>query len=335
MRERHETINGPYRRGRRWRVVETSAAGAHATCSFESEASALAYIASFTDASKGRTVSAVLDAYLDHRKNDLGKRSIVTLGHRLKAILRVVERDRPLSQLKPSVAAELYRLRATEVKADTHRGELAAAAAMLDWCRKQGWLAANPFADVEPTGRKAVRSDHLRIAEARKFLAAALEDGTDAGLAAALALLLGLRASEVCDRLVRDVDDGARVLWIDHGKTRSSNRHVIVPAILRDRLAQLTASRDGSERVFRDLDRHGLWRYVKRLCKALKIAGISPHALRRTWSAISAETMPMDSVSKALGHASTAVTRRHYQPGNAEEQRKGAVALRAIAGGRR
>lgn len=335
MRERHETINGPYRRGRRWRVVETSATGAHATCSFASEADAIEYIASFTDASQGRTVSAVLDVYLAHRKTDLGPRSLVTLGHRLKAILQVVARDRLLSQFTPAVAAELYRSRSATVKPDTHRGELAAASAMLEWCRTQGWLAVNPFANVHPTGRKAVRSEHLRIAEARRFLTAALEDGTNAGLAAAIALLLGLRASEVTDRCVRDVDDGARVLWIDHAKSKAGNRHVIVPAILRARLVQLTASRAGGERVFPGLDRHGLLRHVRRLCKALKVAGMSTHALRRTWSAISAETMPMDHVSKALGHASTSITRRHYQPGNAEERRSNAVALSAIAGGKR
>ena len=49
---------------------------------------------------------------------------------------------------------------------------------------------------------------------------------------ALLALTMGLRTSEVMNRVVRDLDDGARYLWIDEGKTENARRHLEVPSVL-------------------------------------------------------------------------------------------------------
>lgn len=51
-------------------------------------------------------------------------------------------------------------------------------------------------------------------------------------LGALLALTMGLRTREVMNRVVRDLDDGGRSLWIDEGKTASARRHLEVPAVL-------------------------------------------------------------------------------------------------------
>jgi integrase len=336
-RERKEQAHGPYRRGRKWRVVETSATGARATCSFETEALALDYIAQFNDQAEGRTVSGVIDAYLAYQATQgLRPGSVTTLRYRLKGITRVVERDRLLSAVSPATAAELYAARVATVKPDTHRGELAAARGLFAWCVKRGWLQANPFAAVEPEGRKVTRKGHLRIDEARAYRDAALDDATDSGLAAALALLLGLRAGEVVGLRVRDVDDGARVLWIDGAKTDAGDRHLEVPEELRARLRRRIANRAPEERLFGEVDRHWLGYHVQRVGVLAKLTRkVTPHMLRRTWSAIGAETMPIDAVSRALGHAGVAITRRHYQPTNAEERRAGASALATLGSGNR
>lgn len=334
MRERTEKAHGPYRRGKKWRVVETAANGARSTCSFKTEAEALDYIADFNDEAEGRTVSGVLDDYLEHLENQgLKPGSITTLSYRLKAITKVVERDRLLSQVTPAVAAEMYAGRVVKVKADTHRGELAAASAMFAWCVERQWLRSNPFATVKPEGRKAVRKDHLRIDEARLYRDAALADLTDGGLAAAIALLMGLRASEVCNLRVRDVDDGARVVWIIGAKTDAGDRHLEVPPELRTRLAKKTSGRDAGDRLFGDVERRWMTYHVQRIGELAKLSRrVTPHMLRRTWSALGAEAIPVDAVSRALGHASTAITRRHYQPTNAEERRAGAAVLRSLDG---
>lgn len=335
MRERTERAHGPYRRGRKWRVVETSATGAKSTCSFESETEALAYIAEYHSEAQGRTVSAVVDAYLKHLEaQGLKAGSITTLRYRLKAITQMVTRDRLLTSVTPRIAVDLYAARVAKVKPDTHRAELAAVSAMSAWCVERGWLRASPFADVKPEGRKATRRVHLRIDEARAFLRTALDDATDAGIASAMGLLMGLRASEIVDCRVRDVDDGARVLWIADAKTAAGVRHLEIPPELRARLARKVDGRQGDERLFGDVDRHWLGYHVRRICGLAKVPVVSPHALRRTWSAIGAEAMPVDAVSRALGHASTAITRRHYQPTNAEERRASGVVLRSLAGGK-
>jgi integrase len=44
----------------------------------------------------------------------------------------------------------------------------------------------------------------------------------EAAVGAMTAFLLGLRASEVTDRVVRDLDDDGRLLWIEFGKTKRS-----------------------------------------------------------------------------------------------------------------
>jgi hypothetical protein len=45
--------------------------------------------------------------------------------------------------------------------------------------------------------------------------------------------------SEITDRVVRDLDDNERLLWIDFGKARRSRRTLEVPALLRAYLLAL------------------------------------------------------------------------------------------------
>lgn len=212
---------------------------------------------------------------------------------------------------------------------------------MCAWCVKRGWLPSNPFANVEPVGRKNVRKSKLRIDESRAFLELALAENTEAGLAAAIALLMGLRASEVASIRVRDVDDGASVLWIDEEdgeerlKTADSERYLEIPLVLRDRIAALCKGRKGSERLFGDRDRHWVYYHVTRLSEAAKVPRVTPHALRRTHAKISAETSPIEHVARALGHGGTQVTKRHYVGKGAEERRSAETMLKVIEGGRR
>lgn len=56
----------------------------------------------------------------------------------------------------------------------------------------------------------------LRVDEERRWLAKAVElaaAGEAGAVAAIVALLMGMRASEIVERVVRDVDGGGRLLW--------------------------------------------------------------------------------------------------------------------------
>ncbi len=86
---------------------------------------------------------------------------------------------------------------------------------------------ANLVEDVEPIGQRNRGKKQLRIDEARRFVEMAIKKanaGDDAAVSALTALLLGLRASEVTDRVVRDLDDDGRLLWIEFGKTKRARR---------------------------------------------------------------------------------------------------------------
>jgi integrase len=331
MRDIREQAHGPYRRGNRWRVVETAATGARSTVSFASEAEALAYIAQYNQAATGRKVSDAVEAYL--AAASVKPSTAQTLRYRFKALLEHVERDRVLTTITPRVAASMYAARVETAAVDTHRGELAAVRALFAWCVDQGWLRANPFADVKPTGRKNRRSVHLRIDEARRLRDACYAEGSPAAVAVAMALLFGLRAGEVVGLRVRDIDDHGRVIWVADPKTPAGQRHLEAPEEMRPALRALVEGRPATDRVF-PLSRHWLVHHTERLCGVAGVPEVSPHALRRTWSALAAEAMPVDVVSRALGHASVAITRRHYQPSGSEQRRAGATTLRVLKGGK-
>ena len=80
---------------------------------------------------------------------------------------------------------------------------------------------------MKQIGQRNRGKKQLRIDEARKLgdlSASPTNAGDDAAVGVLTALLLGLRASEVTDRVVRDLDDDGRLLWIEFGKTKRSRR---------------------------------------------------------------------------------------------------------------
>jgi len=130
---------------------------------------------------------------------------------------------------------------------------------------------------------------------------------------AAVALLMGMRNSEVVGRVVRDLDDGGKLLVIDESKTSAGCRRVEVPDVLRPYLLQLAQGRAGTEPLFPNLTKDGLRYWTGRLCKEAGLPKVTPHGLRGTHATASmrANTNPHQ-VAAALGHSSIAVTLRPY-----------------------
>jgi integrase len=208
---------------------------------------------------------------------------------------------------------------------DTHRNALTLAKTLAQWCAKKGWVAANPLADIEPIGRRNRGKDQLRIDEARKFLATceALAKQDDAGAIAAMTLLLlGLRASEVAERVVRDLDDGGRILWVPISKTEAAKRTLEIPANLRPHLQRLARGKDPADRLFTEKDRQWVHYHVKRVCDAEEVPVITPHSLRGLHATLAIKHGSTGHVvASALGHTSfDGVTKRHYvKKGTTEE----------------
>ncbi len=318
-----EQIYGPTKHGARWRVTVAHPDGSRTyaresedgPAGFSTEEAALAYIAAFRDESSGRTIATAVDAYLEHCRAR-GLRSVTTITYRLKGVLRYHKRDHLLSQLTPRLTAELFAARCKQIAGDTQVGELAAARGFADWCVVKGWLPADPFAALAPTkGRsRARRKQQHRIDEARSYRDVALAGG-EAGLAAAMALLMDLRASEIIQRTVRDVDDGGTVLVIEDAKPEAGERRLEIPKELRAPIAARCAGRRPGDLLFPGRSRNWVGYHVRKLCRLAGVPVIGPHGLRRTHSSISAREV-------SIGHASPAVTRRHYVAPGVEQSRR-------------
>jgi integrase len=332
---------GPEQHGRKFRVVVRAADGSQSRVSFATRGEADEFKRAFNEATENRTVEIAIHAYMDHLRKERGAQesSIVTNRHRLHGLLRVGrgKSDRPLSKLTPAACRDLYAKRSQEVAADTHRGELVLASKFTAWCHERGWLPCNPFAAVEPVGRKNHGKPQLRIDESRKLVDALSPDESPEATAVMMALLLGMRAHEIVERIGRDLDDDGRILWISKSKTAAGRRQVKVPPALRSRLAALAEGKPDA-RIFGEMTRHSLYYHVKRYCKLAEVPVVPPHGLRGTFTTLAVLNGggAIDSVARTIGHSQRdggATLRRHYlSPG--AEQSAAAARVDAILIGR-
>jgi hypothetical protein len=145
--------------------------------------------------------------------------------------------------LTPACASKLYEALAGAV--DSRRKILAEAKTFLRWCRDKGWTKTNALESIQGLGKRRRGKPQLTADEARKFLAKALElaDDDEGAIAAAMALLMGMRASEIVERTVRNLDDEGRLLWITDAKTNTGVRRLEVPAQLQTHLQRLARAR--------------------------------------------------------------------------------------------
>lgn len=254
-RRKGERNLGPYRDGRRWHVVLVGADGERILHYFETEGRAKKFraIAEEQLVRSATTITQALDAYEQHLKEKGNKpKSYRETARRMRLFFS--DTDLALDMITPKVAEGCYRRLVDQgYSADTHRNIWAEAKSFLRWCVGKKWLARNALEHVQGIGRRRHGKPQLRLDEARKWLTKTMElayTGKDGALAAALTLLLGLRASEIIQRQVLDVDDGGRLLWVPDSKTEAGRRTQQVPKIRRPRLRRLAENRPGDELLF-------------------------------------------------------------------------------------
>lgn len=381
VRRSSERVYGPYEhRPGTWRVVFVDGRGRRAAESFAGEGAAeraRAAVEKLRAALEGLTVRDAITEYLeDMRGRELRESTVESTGHRLRTFFGVTEAHSGglLTQLTAARCRALLEDTATrkrtvlvrgghqgqrivgrrEVVAPrsvTYRsGMLAEAGTFARWCVGRGYLragkdGATPVDGLEVKGRRRRGKAQLRIDEARTFAGHCLEaaaGGDLAGLAAALCLLLGCRASEVTDRLVRDVDDDARILWIPDAKTEAGRRRLEVPDVVRELLAGALVEEIGGSRRRRDpaarifpADRHWLLHHVRRLCGEARVPAICTQSLRGLHSTLATEAgVTAHAIASSLGHTSTVIQQRHYTAPATTERAKQGRAFKVLAGGR-
>lgn len=276
----------------------------------------------------GRTIGQALEEYGDYlgRVRAVSPRTQIHVQRTLGAFLPL---DDALRSITPQRAEQIYRAeterisrRGTVVAADSHRLMLKRARAFFRWAHEQGQVSQNPFDKVKPVGRTRAGKPQLRIGEARQFMNVALsraEQGDELSVGVLMMLLLGLRASEVMHRPVRDVDEDGAILWISRGKTKNARRRLLVPEVLQPLLWAQARGKDrdawlfGTTRSGRPKHPEYLGLKVRAICEAAQVPVVCPHSLRGLHSTLALEAgATANLVSSALGHSSFAITARHY-----------------------
>lgn len=199
---------------------------------------------------------------------------------------------------------------------DTHRNVLAEAKMLAAWCTGKHWLRANPLAAVEGKGKRRHGKAQLRIDEARRWMAKATElaDAGDVGaVAAMMTLLLGMRASEIVSRVVRDLDDDGRLLWIPDAKTEAGKRTLRIPDPLRTYLQHLAANRKPDALLFGQHWRDWPRESVQRICEATGVPMVTAHGMRGLHSTLAMEAgVTGHVVAASLGHETVSTTVQSY-----------------------
>ncbi len=200
---------------------------------------------------------------------------------------------------------------------DSQIGVLKAARSFLAWCQTKGWLKVTDLlADIEILGKRRKGKPQLTEDQSKRFLTVALERGRagdEGAVAAATCLLLGLRASEVANRLVADLDANGTKLLITSAKTQAGIRTLKVPDVLQPLLQLQAKGKPDTAKLFGLANRHWVLRSVQRLCKLAGVPVVPAHGLRGTHARLAVRAgMTGEAVAASLGHESFAVTEQHY-----------------------
>lgn len=313
-----DRIYGPYPERGGFRVVRVLG-GKRSSIVYESEEEAFEVVRKEQAKRVGKvSLGTALDMYVAYlRAKGNRPRTISTTEHRLTSMLLPC-RNTPVREFGVREARDLYVAYASTHAVDTHRNTLGQARTFGRWLVKNKHVRVNPWLDVEPMGQRSYGKPQLRIDEGRKlFQYIRPRLLTDNGsVATGIALLMGLRASEIVSIVARDLDADGTILWIERGKTRNARRKLEVPGSLVAPLKELVRlSRGGRLFPYR---REWVRDVVKRRARKAGLGGeITAHGLRGLHATLRVE---YGDVQRALGHRiGSDVTRKHYlAPGTLE-----------------
>jgi integrase len=360
--KRGARVLGPYEHPRSgWQVLTIDAAGKRSSDYFESEREAAHFIELVT-ASLDRGDRTTEDALAEYKRHlqDKGNKPL-SIETTLWAIGMFFPEPIALHLLSAKRCAALYEELRTAPRAntgappsvDTHRNVLGMARTFLAWCVSRGWIATNPAAEVKGIGRRRPRGkslgkagNELRVKQARAWYRTALElagRGDAGAIAGLVAMLLGMRASEIVSRLVADLDEDqapADLLAIPCSKTPAGRRTLEVPEVLRPLLVACAEGKAGERYLFEvkpgvPHDRNWIRDQVHRICDLAQVPRVTAHALRGLLASLTAERgLAGHLIAATLGHEDERITMTAYaRPGAAAAgiNRRGLVVLQGGA----
>ena len=360
QRKKGERVLGPYSHAGRWRLIVVGPGGEKTRQDYESKGEAekvKRWVERELRTAEERTIGEAKTEYMRHLLEVKGNKpgSVEDVMYRLGVFFTEVDdrgqvvrdlADVTLGSITPAKGEALYaslRSRKTQhggmLSVDSHRTMLAGAKTFFRWCViEKKWLARNPLDVVKGIGKVRHGKEQLRIDEARKWMVEAHRQA-DAGQAGAVAamtsLVMGMRASEIVSRVVRDLDDGGALLWIPDSKTLAGRRKLQVPEFLQPYLVELARGRDPQAALFGEHWRDWPRKWVQRICRAAGVPKVSAHGMRSLHGTLAVDSgITSHAVASALGHESFKTTAESYAKREAVAGAQQKRALAVLTGGR-
>lgn len=199
----------------------------------------------------------------------------------------------------------------------TKRSTLRKTQCFAKWLSEKYYISKTQYEDIKKVkvlGKENRGKPQLTIDESKIYLKHCLNDISEVGLMCAFPLLFGLRASEVCDLIVKDIDGDGTILRVSKSKTEAGVRNLIIPEILKPRIKQICRNKMPTDSLWnREMNHKKLLRYVNQRCKDAGVSVVGSHGLRGTHASLSVVSgATPEAVSKSLGHTSSVITKQHY-----------------------
>lgn len=366
---------GPYEyQPGKWRLIQRDGDGKQVAVPVSSKAVGLRDKAIFLARWQkgGLTVASALETYegfLRDEKHNKEKSYKETL-RRLRLFFADVLEE-PLMDITPMRAKGLYesltKRRATKPEAagenesaqkggkrvatdrplsvDTCRNILAEARTFFRYGVERGWIGKNPLEEVKGKGKRRHGKPQLRIDEARKWLAHAmgLAHKEPGAVAALCTVVLGMRASEIVSRQVRDLDDDGRLVWVEatddfDTKTEAGRRPLEVDADLRPHLLALATGKQPTDLLFGKHWRDWPREWVQAICEQAGVPKVTAHGmrgLRATLGILGGVGALLQKTADTLGHEQSSTTQQSYIAPGTVQQAQGRAALAVLRGGKK
>ena len=238
-----------------------------------------------------------------------------------------------VSQITLDATKKAYAHRVGLVSGASSRAELSEVKTFLRWAFEHGLVEKFPLDEIKPhlSSKRNKGKRQLRPGEARRLLEHCMIDQTDESVAIVLAMVFGMRASEIVHLRVGDVDTYTATIVIEHAKTRAGERLISIPSSLMGLFLPRVQGRKSDEYLlpaYRGMPHYRGWvrSATRKACRALGLTQVCAHGLRGTHASLSRLAgIAAEEICRQMGHESYRVTREHYITSSAEQTAQVAI----------